>query len=155
MYERKFKYENLERTEFLVSGKYDIPVIFPDEVNCSDFIGFNYAKSTPNKQDKGIHFFLDDYQFQRLWQMPQTYIDLFRQYNCIMSPDFSMYTDFPVAMQIYNHYRKHWLGAYYQQQGIKVIPTVCWSDDNSLDWCFDGVPTSSTVAVSSIGTQKK
>ena len=65
-----------------------------------------------------------------------------------------MFSDFPIAMQIYNHYRKHWLGAYYQQQGINVIPTISWSNKNSFEWCFDGEPLHSTVSVSSVGTQK-
>lgn len=57
-------------------------------------------------------------------------------------------------MQIYNHYRKHWLAAYWQYNGISVIPTICWSDQSSFEWCFDGEPVGGTVAVSSIGTQK-
>ena len=68
-----------------------------------------------------------------------------------MSPDFSTYTDFPKAIQIYNHYRKHWVGAYLQMYGIDVIPTISWSDKNSFEWCFDGEPVGGTVAVSSVG----
>lgn len=154
MYDRKFRYENLEKINFTVDGKYDIPVITAESVNCSDFVGFNYAKSTQDKANKGIHFFIDDYQFIRLWGSPKVYVDLFKKFKCIFTPDFSMYTDFPVAMQIYNHYRKHWLGAYYQSQGIKVIPTIGWSDRNSFEWCFDGEPTHSTITISSVGTQK-
>lgn len=56
-------------------------------------------------------------------------------------------------MQIYNHYRKHWLGAFWEDNGIEVIPTICWSDEKSFKWCFDGEPKGGTVAVSSIGTQ--
>ena len=37
--------------------------------------------------------------------------------------------------------------------GIKVIPTISWSDKDSFDWCFDGEPKNSIVAVSSVGTQ--
>ena len=154
MYERKFKYENLEKINSFVIGEFDIPTIEPESCHCEEFVGFNYAKSTQDKANKGIHFFIDDYQFIRLWGNPKVYVDLFKKFKCIFSPDFSMYTDFPVAMQIYNHYRKHWLGAYYQQQGIKVIPTICWSDIKSFEWCFDGEPTHSTIAVSSVGTQK-
>lgn len=154
MYERKFKYENLSEINFLCDGKYDIPIIKPESCCCEEFIGFNYAKSTQNKQDKGIHFFVDDYQFVRLWQSPQGYVELLKKFKCIFTPDFSMFSDFPIAMQIYNHYRKHWLGAYYQLQGVKVIPTLCWSNTESFEWCFDGEPSNSTVAVSSVGTQK-
>lgn len=71
-----------------------------------------------------------------------------------MTPDFSLYTDFPKAIQIYNHYRKHWIGAFLQSWGISVIPTIAWSDKESFKWCFDGTPKDSIVAVSSVGTQK-
>nr|DAV59284.1 MAG TPA: protein of unknown function (DUF4417) [Caudoviricetes sp.] len=37
--------------------------------------------------------------------------------------------------------------------GINVIPTICWSDRKSFEWCFDGEPTQGVVAVSSVGTQ--
>ena len=46
----------------------------------------------------------------------------------------------PFAMQIYNQYRKHWLAAYWQLNGITVYPTISWSDENSYEWCFDGEP---------------
>ena len=60
----------------------------------------------------------------------------------------------PVAVQLYNHWRKHLLGAYWQRMGMTVIPSICWSDESSFDWCFDGEPAGGTVAVSSVGTQK-
>ena len=37
--------------------------------------------------------------------------------------------------------------------GIKVIPTISWSDRESYEWCFDGEPEGGIVAVSSVGTQ--
>ena len=70
-----------------------------------------------------------------------------------MTPDFSLYTDYPKAVQIYNCYRKQWLGALWQEFGINVIPTVSWSDKDSYKYCFDGVPKGATIAVSSVGTQ--
>lgn len=153
MYDRKYKYENLERFSPNTYGEYNIPVIEPTNAVYTDFIGFNYAKTEKNKGDKAVHFFLDDYQFSRVWTYPDTYIQMLKQFSCVLSPDFSLYTDFPVAMQIYNHYRKHWLAAYWQHHGITVIPTICWSDERSFNWCFDGEPVGGTVAVSSVGTQ--
>ena len=154
MIPEKERYENLEKFTPLVTGKYDIPVIAADEVIYSDFIGFNYANTAKDRAEKAVHFFLDDYQFLRVWNRPKDYIKLLSDFACVLSPDFSLYTDFPVAMQIYNHYRKHWLGAYWQSFGIKVIPTICWSDERSFEWCFDGEPSGGTVAVSSVGTQR-
>ena len=46
------------------------------------------------------------------------------------------------------------MGAYLQENGIHVIPTIGWSDESSFEWCFDGEPAHSIVAVSSVGTQK-
>ena len=102
-----------------------------------------------------MHFFLDDCQFNRCWNNPDRYVEILKRFKCVLSPDFSLFTDFPKALQIYNHYRKHWLGAYWQMHGIEVIPTLCWSDEESFAWCFDGEPVGGTVAVSSVGTQNK
>lgn len=83
------------------------------------------------------------------------YLHLIQKFQCVLTPDFSLYTDFPVAMQIYNHYRKHWIGAFWEEHGVTVIPTIGWSDRQSFEWCFDGEPTGGMVAVSSIGTQNR
>lgn len=155
MIERKYKHENLEKFYPVTVGKFDIPLIHPTyDIDCTDFIGFNYAKGCKDKKDKAVHFFIDDYQFTRVWTSPDVYAKRLKDFKCVLSPDFSLYTDFPVAMQIYNHYRKHWLAQYWQSFGITVIPTICWSDEKSFDWCFDGEPVGSVVAVSAIGTQK-
>ena len=154
MYRAMRNYENIQRMKFDGVGEYGIPEIEPTRFDCADFIGFNYAKGAREPENKAVHFFLDDYQFNRVWNDPDRYIDLFRRFRYVLTPDFSLYTDFPKALQIYNHYRKHWLGAYWQLNGINVIPTVCWSDKESFEWCFDGEPAHSAVAVSSVGTQR-
>lgn len=146
--------ENLNVAQFASEGRFDIPLLQPCEFAPCDFVGFNFARSTKNASEKGLHFFVDDYQFERVWRNPDSYTDLLSKFQIIMTPDFSLYTDYPLPIQIYNHYRKHWLGAFWQSLGMQVIPTIAWSDEKSFDWCFDGTPTHSTVAVSSVGTQK-
>lgn len=153
MYRQGRNYENLNRMIFSGTGTYGIPPLFPEHTNATDFIGFNYAKTCKLPESKGLHFFVDDYQFSRLWTNPDAYLDMLGRFKCVCTPDFSTYTDFPLAIQIYNHYRKHWLGAYWQQNGITVIPTISWSNEASFDWCFDGEPEGGAVAVSSVGTQ--
>lgn len=154
-YRNTRSYENLERRIFPGAGTYDVPQIEPvDYEGGCEFIGFNYAKSCKTPADKGVHFFVDDYQFNRLWTSIDRYIPLLSQFRYVMTPDFSTYTDFPKAIQIYNHYRKHWVGAYLQEAGICAIPTISWSTPDSFEWCFDGEPVGSTVAVSSVGCMK-
>lgn len=152
-YRQDRNYENLNKAVFKGVGVYDVPMLQPVYCDTESWLSFNYAKTCNDPEEHGIHFFVDDYQFQRLWAQPDTYIPMLSKFDALMTPDFSTYTDFPKAIQIYNHYRKHWLGAYWQWHGLTVIPTISWSDEESLNWCFDGEPVGGTVAVSAVGTQ--
>lgn len=132
-----------------------IPKIDPVEsIRGMRWLPFNIAVNRKIDSDTGIHMFLHDYQFERLWNTPNKYIPMLQKAGAVCTPDFSMYTDTPRALNLYNHYRKHWLGAFWQENGITVIPTICWSDDQSFEWCFDGEPENGVVAVSSIGVMK-
>lgn len=150
-------FENLDKRIFEGAGENQIPIIYPEndlKIDELEWIPFNYAKTVKDKGKKGVHFYIDDYQFNRLWNRPDVYIDMLREFGAVTTPDFSTYTSMPMAMQIYNHYRKHWLGAYWQEHEIHVIPTISWSAPESYKWCFDGEPIGGIVSVSSVGTQK-
>ena len=153
LYRQQRNYENLNKCVFQGVEPYGIPQIQPVRCEVDNWIGFNYAKTCEDPEIHGIHFFVDDYQFNRVWTAPDNYLERLGQFQAVCTPDFSTYTDFPKAIQIYNHYRKHWLGAYWQMNGITVIPTISWSDHASYEWCFDGEPVGGMVAISSVGTQ--
>lgn len=149
-------WENCEKRIYEGVGKYDIPEIqgMYDVDDISDFIGWNYALKEKHPEDKAVHFFVDDYQFNRLWTNPDAYLEKLKRFQYVFTPDFSPYADFPKAVQVFNHFRKHWIGAYLQENGVRVIPTVTWSYPPSYDFCFDGEPKNSTVAISSVGCMK-
>ena len=81
-YRNRRNYENLERQIFDGVGKYGIPQIEPVtyEKGC-EWIGFNYAKTCKEPEKKGVHFFLDDYQFNRLWTDVDRYIPMSVSYT--------------------------------------------------------------------------
>lgn len=149
-------FENLNKAYIGGIGMYDIPEIKPVnmDIHKIEWIPFNYAKSCKNPHGKGVHFYIDDYQFVRVWNSPDNYIHILQGFDAVLAPDFSTYTDMPIAMQIYNHYRKHWLASYWQAHGMNVIPTISWSKHNSFDWCFDGEPKNGIISISSVGTQR-
>lgn len=148
-------FENLDKFTFSGVGKYEIPQIDPEtKYPGGEFVGMNYALTEKFPESKIMHCFVDDYQFIRYWNNPNKYLPVISKFSAVCSPDFSTYRDMPLAMQIYNHYRKHWLAAYWQLNGMTVYPTISWSDERSFDWCFDGEPVGGVVAVSSVGTQK-
>lgn len=154
-YDRKWCMENTERHIFSGVGKYDIPMIQPEDIRLDklQWIPVNYAKKAQDRASKGLHFYKDDYQFERFWRDPDKYIPLLKEFGAVCAPDFSIYLEMPLAMQIYQHFRKHWLAAYWQSKGVHVIPTLCWCGEDSYDWCFDGVPQNAIVSISSHGTQ--
>ena len=149
-------YENMAKMRFPGVGPYNIPQIAPETLFAlpDQWIPINYLSQYNRPaalKQLAVHFFTDDYQFTRFWKTPHKYLPRLQSCGVVCSPDFSLYADMPLALQIYNHYRKHWLGAYWQLYGIRVIPTIAWSTPESYSWCFDGEPTNSIVAVSSVG----
>lgn len=42
----------------------------------------------------------------------------------------------------------------FQHLGIPVIPNVVWGDSRSFEFCFDGLPHGSTIAISSYGMMR-
>lgn len=147
-------FENLDKAMFDGVGKYGIPEIKAEtEYPSGDYIPMNYTMTAKDPESKIVHCFVDDYQFARYWNTPDKYIPKLLQFKAVCAPDFSTYTDMPLAMQIYNHYRKHWIAAYWQMCGITVYPTISWSTPDSFEWSFDGEPVGGIVAVSSVGTQ--
>lgn len=133
---------------------WQMPIIENNGYIPKKLIGFNYAKTNKEK-DVGIHFYLDDYQFERVWNEPQKYAEILNEYECILSPDFSLYIDMPMPMKIWNVYRSRQIGAFYQQYGINVIPTISWAEQATFDFCFEGIPQGSIVSVSTIGVKEK
>jgi hypothetical protein len=97
-----------------------------------------------------VHFFLDDYRFETVWARPRRALEHLSRYQILLTPDFSLYADWPLVMQQWNVYRSRWCGRYWQELGYAVIPTVSWSTSESFTFCFDGLPRKSVLAVSAM-----
>ena len=144
---------NLELFDpFDTEGFYQMPVIHNNYFIPEKIKSFNYALTSSDKEC-GIHFYIDDYQFERVWNSPQEYVHTLGQYECIFSPDFSLYMDMPIAMKLWNVYRSRLIGQYYQNCGMRVIPTVSWGEKETFAFCFDGIEENSIVSVSTIGVK--
>ena len=113
-------------------------------------IPFNVARCTKDF-DSGVHFFIDDYQFERIWQQPERYLQMLKRHRAVIAPDFSQYADTPQALRIWQNYRGKALAAWWQNNGVNVIPNVTWSTPESFDYCFDGQPTDSVIAINCQG----
>lgn len=157
MYVLQRNWENLQRAHYDHVGPYGVPQLYPvyDLPEGLTWIGYNYVRGCDDPEDHGVHFFLDDYQFIRLWNDPDRYLPQLSRFSALTAPDFSPYADFPRALQVWNHYRKHWLARYWQEHGMRVVPTIQWSDETTLEWFLDGEPMHSVVALTTTGMLAK
>lgn len=156
-----FQYRN--KATFLRNGletnnNYGIPLIQPQNIQLDNLglIGFNKTKlhDSESNSSKGIHFYLDDYQFERVYSNPYRYIDKLSRYRFVLSLDFSLYSEMPVWRQIENVAKNRWCGSFWQNNGIKVIPTISWSNSSSFSHCFMGVAQKSIVSISTVGCRQ-
>ena len=154
-----FKPELVEGAEFV--GHLDYPII---EKPKSYIIPSNLVPFTKRKyaiMEDGICFYEHDNLFAEVLATPEKFIEEFKSYNCIISPDNSTYIDMPLVLQQANTYINRALTYFYQKNGVYVIPNVSWSDERSYtpdlygeSFAFLGLPKHSIVCVSNYGVMK-
>lgn len=151
---RKSQLDNLHLKKFVnFADGYEMPTLKACNIIPTSLVSFN-AALTAKDHNQCVHFFIDDYQFERIWNLPNRYVKCLRQFQCVISPDFSQYTDMPYPQRMWNNYRGKFIGAWLQSQGVIVIPNVTWSLPDSYDYCFDGIPQHSVIAINSTGAAR-
>ena len=76
----EINYLNLQKAAFEGVGAYDIPLLSPETFTDCELIGFNQAKTCKERGNKAVHFFLYDYQFERIWNR-ESYSDKCTRYD--------------------------------------------------------------------------
>ena len=143
------------RNQFKGDGVFEIPKIEKEEIKLEKIELIGYDKLSEKETNKIVHFFLDDYKFESIWNNPEPRIERLKKYKAVLAPNYSIYTEMPLSLKVYNTFRSRWCGAYLQSKGIKVIPTVVWGEPNTFWFCFDGIAHGSVVAVSTLGVRKE
>ncbi|MBR6939697.1 MAG: DUF4417 domain-containing protein [Clostridia bacterium] len=146
------------RNSFETTGKWGIPIVRKQTIDLSniELIACSDTKSKDNavNKNKGVHFFVDDWRFNGIYDNPERTLERYSQYRFLLTPDYSTYSDMDLWRQLENVSKNRWVGAYWQSKGLFVIPTVSWSDARSYKFCFDGVEQGSIVAVGMIGCKR-
>lgn len=141
------------RNQCAGTGDFEMPVIRREEVALENVQLVGYDNLSKRETNKMVHFFLDDYKFEAVWNKPDSKVEVLKEYRAVLSPQFSVYTEMPLPLQIYNIFRSRWCGAYLQKHGVPVIPTVSWGKPTTFWFCFDGIEKGSVVAVSTLGVR--
>ena len=146
--------QKLVRNEFLYhgnsAGKFEFPIVKKQNIDIEKIKLLSYVDTKvndENNKDKTIHFFTYDWKFEKVYENAEQELEKLSQYYCLFSPDFSMFTNMPLALQIANVFKNRWCAAYWQSKGLKVIPTVSWGDARTFNFCFDGIEEGAAVVV--------
>lgn len=135
------------------AGVFEFPVIQPTYYIPNKLIAFSKSISC-NDYNQWVHFFEDDYKFERIWKNPKKYLEKLKLYNGVILPDFSLYRDMPYVMQLWNIYRSRAIGFWLQQNGVKVIVNIRYADRRTYNCCCDGISKHCVIAIGSHGTLK-
>ncbi len=133
-------------------GEPEIPMLMDlqDAQVPLDIVPFTKAKNCADKR-RYIHFYQHDKEFSDVLTATRNYVELFKQFDGIITPDCSMLIGQAKCLQEANTYMNRAVGFFFQKNGIPVIPNIRWSDESSFEYCFLGVPKRNIVAVSTHG----
>lgn len=94
-----------------------------------------------------LGFYVEDWRFEAVWNDAVETMEKIRGkgFAGVIAPDFSIWRDDPMAVQLFNVYRARWCARYWQEVGIKIIPSLNWSGPESYDWAFAGLPVGAPV----------
>lgn len=132
-------------------GKYKLPELKPNKYIPQKIISFSEMNKIKNPSDYGVDFFIDDYKYENFWKNPDKYLSTLKKFQFVISTDYSMLPEMLPGQRIWNCTRNRIMAYYLQENGFNVIPVASWCDVDDFEWCFDGLPERSSIAISSNG----
>ncbi len=147
-----FKYSNV--ISFIINhekvGEFYFPAITPEQYIPDNVISFNEI-GQKDISANWIDHFIDDSQFSRVYNNFQQQLPKYKRAKGVIGTDFSAYRNMPKWMRIGNIGKNRTIDAKLQANKIKVIPVASWAYIKDLDWSLDGLPSRSTIAISTNG----
>ncbi len=129
-------------------GRYDLPQLAPENyIPETQVLPFNYFTAAMKRAPCWYHCFVADAQFQRLYKNFWRYREILKYVSGMIGTDFSLFRDYDLETKIENCRKNRAVDYAIQQMGVPLIPTAGFADEETWSWCFDGLPTHSTVAV--------
>ena len=129
MNEKKFNNYDVFHSFLVENADYEGTIELP-KISTSNYlpkkvITFSKAMSRSCYDfDCWVMFYEHDRKFERLWRNPKQYLEKLKKFKGIISPDFSLYRNMPLVMQMWNTYRNRALSVWLQNNGIEIIPNV-------------------------------
>lgn len=148
-----FKSKLVDGAQF--SERYEFPLLKQAACKPRRAIPFDKASKSKGEHEQWVHFYIHDRNFECVWNNPTQYLDMLKRFEGVITPDFSLYREMPLAMQIWNTYRNRAMGYWMQSNGISIVPNVRWGDERTYHFAFEGLPIGGTLAISTNGCIQK
>lgn len=148
---KRYSTTNDVMKEFLIYGAeltdHGFPILPAVQTVPEETIDFSESMSRHLKGHKNlnVNFYIDDEKFIRIYNAPDRYIDHLKCFHSICGLDFSIDTQMPLVMQMWNKYVNMALDWYLTLQGINVIPNINIMPFDGKEWLLEGIPKRSTV----------
>ncbi|MBR2404550.1 MAG: DUF4417 domain-containing protein [Clostridia bacterium] len=137
-------------------GHIELPVIKTSDKLPKKVVTFSKAMTKSwTDFDCWVVFYEHDKEIERLWNNPKQYLDKLKKFKGVISPDFSLYRNMSLVMQMWNTYRGRAVACWLQNNGVEIIPNVRFGDERTFSFCFDGIEENKTVAVGTHGCIKR
>lgn len=150
---RKLFYQNINISAGLdFVGKYELPKVMAYTGDVP-FALTPYSMKDTGNTNGAIHFYVDDYRFvgMYMWGNLAHFTEQVSRYKTVIAPDFSVYLDQSRILNLFQLYQNRVVAAYWQSVGLQVIPSVSWGNAESFEYCFDGLPQNSVLALGGLG----
>lgn len=125
-----------------------------EETKKVKFTTLNNLSKIKDKDKTILTTFQWDETLNRYWNDPLKYINSFKDFLRVGTPDFSAYTNMDEIEIAHNVYKNRWLGCLWQELGVKCLPTIAWANENTDKYCFAGVEKGSDVIISTLSNSK-
>lgn len=137
-------------------GKYGLPQLKQVKFIPNKVISFNEKAQLKINDERWLDFFIDDSLFECVWNNADRYEQVFKKARGIITTDYSVYPELLPSQRIWNITRNRVM-AYYLQEHMKldIIPVASWCNNEDFEWCFDGLPKNSSIAVSINGCKSE
>ena len=133
-----------------LSTLFEMPILEGVDYKPNRAVPFDKIRNTMNF-DQWVHFYIEDRKFECLWRNPKQYLGLLKKFNGVLTPDYSIYHNMPLPMQIWNAYRNRAIAFWLQNNGIKIVPNIRWGKEATYGFAFEGIRQGGTVAVGTSG----
>lgn len=139
------------------TSKFQFPVVEPykgelPEVLCS--VHRLHRKPDSLLRDICGHFFTSDSHIEPFWNTPFKYLRFLQRLGWVVSTDLSLYTNMLLMQKLWNSFRNKLLAAFYQRNGVTLIPAPSFGDLKYMELYMEGWPKESIIAINSTGIGK-